>query len=295
MPSICCAAATRRFASSRFDGSSSKNELHGMTRRLKTAALARCPPSFLDLANRLADAAGVVSRRYFRTGIKVIDKDNSSPVTMADRLAETRMRQMIARECPAHGIMGEEHGLDRIDAEYVWVLDPIDGTKSFICGVPLFGTLIALVHRGIPILGIIDQPVIGERWVGAVGRRTTYCGKRATTRPCKSLAEATLFATSPYMFGQHTAGFESLRTSVKLTRYGTDCYGYGQLAAGNADFVVEGGLKPHDYLAQVPIIEGAGGVLTDWDGKALGLESGGRICGSGDPKLHKQALKKLNG
>jgi inositol-phosphate phosphatase/L-galactose 1-phosphate phosphatase/histidinol-phosphatase len=266
-----------------------------MTPRRKSAALARCPAKFLDLAGRLADAAGVVSRRYFRTGIKVIEKGNSSPVTIADRQAETRMREMIGREYPEHGIMGEEHGLDRIDAEYVWVLDPIDGTKSFICGVPLFGTLIALVHRGVPILGIIDQPVIGERWIGSVGRNTTYLGKKATTRPCKSLSEATLFATSPYMFGTLTPAFESLRTSVKLTRYGTDCYGYGQVAAGNADIVVEGGLKPHDYLAQVPIIEGAGGVLTDWEGKALGLHSGGRICGSGDPKLHKLALKKLNG
>lgn len=266
-----------------------------MTRRRKTATLARCPAEFLDLAGRLADAAGVVSRRYFRTGIKVIEKGNSSPVTMADRLAETRMRQMIQRAYPDHGIMGEEHGIDRIDAEYVWVLDPIDGTKSFICGVPLFGTLIALVHRGTPILGIIDQPVIGERWIGAVGRRTIYLGKRATTRPCESLAEATLFATSPYMFGTQTAAFESLRTSVKLARYGGDCYAYGQLAAGNIDIVVEGGLQPHDYLAQVTIIEGAGGVLTDWEGRALGLQSGGRICASGDPKLHKHALRKLAG
>jgi inositol-phosphate phosphatase / L-galactose 1-phosphate phosphatase / histidinol-phosphatase len=265
-----------------------------MTRRAKTSP-ARCPAELLDFANRLADAAGIVSRRYFRTGVKVIDKDNASPVTIADRLAETRMRRMIAREHPDHGIMGEEHGLDRIDAEYVWVLDPIDGTKSFISGVPLFGTLIALVRRGVPILGIIDQPVIGERWVGAVGRRTVYRGRRATTRPCRTLAEATLFATSPYMFGARTAGFEALRTAVKLTRYGGDCYAYGQLAAGNVDIVVEGGLKPHDYLAQVTIIEGAGGVLTDWEGRALGLGSGGWICAAGDPKLHGRALRKLNG
>ena len=129
-----------------------------MSQRRKTATLTRCPAEFLELAGRLADAAGVVSRRYFRTGLKVIEKGNASPVTMADRLAETRMRLMIAREYPDHGIMGEEHGLERIDAEYVWVLDPIDGTKSFICGVPLFDTLIALVHRGVPILGIIDPP-----------------------------------------------------------------------------------------------------------------------------------------
>ncbi|MBM3549672.1 MAG: histidinol-phosphatase [Alphaproteobacteria bacterium] len=266
-----------------------------MPQRHKIAPLERCPPRFLDLAGRLADAAGIVSRRYFRTRIKVIEKGNSSPVTIADREAEARMREMIAREYPDHGIMGEEHGLDRIDAEHVWVLDPIDGTKSFICGVPLFGTLIALVRRGVPILGIIDQPVIGERWVGAAGRVTTYLGKKATTRPCRTLADATLFATSPYMFGTLTPAFESLRTSVKLTRYGTDCYGYGQVVAGNADIVVEGGLKPHDYLAQVPIFEGAGGVLTDWEGQALGLYSGGRICGSGDPKLHKQVLRKLQG
>lgn len=266
-----------------------------MTQRRKTDRPTRCPARLLELAGRLADAAGVVSRRYFRTGLKVVDKANSSPVTMADRLAETRMRAMIAHEHPDHGIMGEEHGLDRIDAEYVWVLDPIDGTKSFICGVPLFGTLIALVHRGVPILGIIDQPVIGERWVGSVGRRTTYCGRKAMTRPCRNLAGATLFATSPYMFGKRTAAFESLRTSVKLARYGADCYAYGQLAAGNVDIVVEGGIQPHDYLAQVTIIEGAGGVITDWEGRALGLESGGYVCASGDPRLHKHALQKLVG
>ncbi len=261
----------------------------------RARALEKCPAEFITLAGVLADAAGVIVRKHFRTGIKVLGKADSSPVTIADRKAETRMRQIIARKYPAHGILGEEYGADRIDAEYVWVLDPIDGTKSFICGIPLFGTLIALVHRGRPILGIIDQPVIHERWVGAIGRPTRFCGKIVTTRACKKLADATLFATSPYMFGDKGDSFERLRKSVKLPRYGSDCYAYGQLASGNIDIVVEGGLKPHDYLAQVPIIGGAGGILTDWEGRPLGLHSGPRICAAGDRKMHREALRVLAG
>jgi inositol-phosphate phosphatase/L-galactose 1-phosphate phosphatase/histidinol-phosphatase len=257
---------------------------------------AKCPAKFIAFAGALADAAGPIVRRYFRTGIKVLGKADSSPVTIADRKAEARMRALITRHFPDHGILGEEYGAHRIDAEYVWVLDPIDGTKSFICGVPLFGTLIALVHRGRPILGIIDQPVIHERWIGAVGRPTRFCGKTATTRACRRLADATLFATSPHMFGGGDAeSFERLRRNVKLPRYGSDCYAYGQLASGNVDIVVESGLKPHDYLAQVPIIAGAGGILTDWEGRALGLQSGPRICAAGDRKLHKEALRILAG
>jgi inositol-phosphate phosphatase / L-galactose 1-phosphate phosphatase / histidinol-phosphatase len=255
-----------------------------------------CPPRFIALAQRLADAAGVVARRYFRTGVAVIGKADASPVTIADRQAESRMRAIIAREFPDHGIVGEEHGAERSDAEHVWVLDPIDGTKSFISGVPLFGTLIALVRRGRPILGIIDQPVLRERWIGAAGRPTRFCGRAASTRACGRIAEATLFATSPHMFhGADAASFERVRSTVRLPRYGSDCYAYGLLASGHVDIVIEAGLKPHDYLAQVPIIEGAGGALTDWEGRPLTLESGRRICAAGDRRLHRKVLGLLAG
>lgn len=251
---------------------------------------------YVALANRLADAAGVVIRPYFRSGIEVIGKVDASPVTVADRESETAMRALIEREFPLHGILGEEHGAVRLDAEYVWVLDPIDGTKSFISGFPLFGTLIALLHRGRPILGIIDQPIIRERWIGAEGRPTTFLGKPAHTRRCAKLGDATLFSTSPDMFkGADAPGYEKLRQSVKLPRFGGDCYAYGQLASGHVDIVVEARLQPYDYLAQVPIIQGAGGVLTDWQGKALGLDSDGRVCASGDPGLHKDVLRLLAG
>jgi len=257
---------------------------------------AGCPEELVALANHLADTAGAIIRPYFRTRLHVIGKEDASPVTIADREAESAMRAAIAREYPAHGILGEEYGPERTDAEYVWVLDPIDGTKSFISGMPLFGTLIALMHRGRPVLGVIDQPVLRERWVGAVGQPTTFCGQEAHTRACASAAEATLYSTAPDMFkGADAVRYERLRKAVKLSRFGSDCYGYGQVASGHIDAVVEASLKPYDYLAQVPIIEGAGGLLTDWQGKALGLRSDGRVAACGDKQLHKDVLLLLAG
>jgi inositol-phosphate phosphatase/L-galactose 1-phosphate phosphatase/histidinol-phosphatase len=263
--------------------------------RVSRGAHATCPARFIAFAGRLADAAAVIARRYFRKGVEVIGKADESPVTVADRTAEKRMRAMITREFPAHGIFGEEHGNERIDAEYVWVLDPIDGTKAFISGVPLFGTLIALLHHGRPILGVIEQPALRERWVGASGRPTRFCGKPATTRNGRDLAAATLFATTPHMFSDKDAtAFERLRLAVKLPRYGADCFAYGLLASGHVDIVVESNLKPYDYLALVPVIEGAGGVITDWSGAALGLGSDGHVCAAGSRKLHAAALAILN-
>jgi inositol-phosphate phosphatase/L-galactose 1-phosphate phosphatase/histidinol-phosphatase len=259
-------------------------------------SFAKCPAEFLNFAGELADAAGAIVRRYFRTKIKVVGKSDASPVTIADRKAEVAMRALIAKRYPSHGIVGEEYGVDRKDAQYVWVLDPIDGTKSFICGVPVFGTLIALLHCGVPVLGVIDQPIIHERWIGAAGRPTRFCGRKAATRRGQKIGDAVMFSTSPQMFsGLLASPYERLRRAVKLPRYGTDCYAYGQLACGHIDIVVEAGLKPHDFLAQVPIIQGAGGVLTDWEGKALGLESGPRICAAGDARLHREALRLLAG
>ncbi len=254
------------------------------------------PEAFLAFAETLAAASGDIVRRHFRTRIAVEVKADKTPVTLADREAEAAMRELIERAHPDHGILGEEYGPERVEAEYVWVLDPIDGTKSFITGVPLFGTLIALARRGVPVLGIIDQPVLGERWIGAEGRPSRLDGAPIATRPCPDLARAALFTTSPDMFeGADAEAYRRLAARVGLVRHGADCYAYGLLAAGFADLVVEAGLKPYDFCALAPVIAGAGGVISDWDGDALTLASDGRVAAAGDPARHAEALAALAG
>jgi inositol-phosphate phosphatase/L-galactose 1-phosphate phosphatase/histidinol-phosphatase len=250
---------------------------------------------FLTLASELADAAGAVIRPYFRTPLAVDDKADLSPVTAADRAAEAAMRQLINARFPGHGILGEEYGRERDDAEFVWVLDPIDGTKSFISGVPLFGTLIALTQAGRPILGIIDQPISRERWVGATGRATTLNGAPICCRACPALAAATIFATTPDMFkGADADAFARVAGAAKLVRYGADCYAYGLVALGFADVVIEASLKPYDFGPMGPVVEGAGGIVTDWQGAPLGLASDGRVVIAGDRRAHEQALALLD-
>ena len=249
--------------------------------------------AYIDLAQRLADVSGAIARRYFRTRVAVDDKDDSSPVTIADREAEAAMRDLIGRTFPAHGIIGEEHGNERAGASHVWVLDPIDGTKAFITGRPMFGALIALCRDGKPIVGVIDCPALNERWVGAEGRPTTHLGKPARTRACDSLARAALSCTSPLMFGEHFERFERVRKAVRLPVYGGDCVGYGLVASGFADLVIEANLKFYDYAAIIPVLEGAGGGISDWQGRPLGLQSDGRVVAWGDARVHAQALKLL--
>jgi len=249
----------------------------------------------LQLAHRLADAAAVVQRRHFRTPVAVDTKPDSSPVTIADREAETAMRELIQAAFPEHGIYGEEHGAVRADAEHVWVLDPIDGTKSFITGRPLFGTLIGLLHHGRPVLGIIDHSILGERWVGCEGAPTTHNGGPVRVRDCGALADAALFATSPRQFAKPAdrAAFDRVEHRVRLPMYGSDCYHYGLLAMGFADLVIEASLEPYDFVAAVAVVEGAGGRITDWQGRPLGLASDGRIVASGDARMHDAALAVL--
>jgi inositol-phosphate phosphatase / L-galactose 1-phosphate phosphatase / histidinol-phosphatase len=250
--------------------------------------------AFLALALRLADAAGGEIRPHFRNLAAVEEKPDLTPVTVADRAAEAVMRTLIEAHFPDHGILGEEFGQVRGNSEYVWVLDPIDGTKSFISGVPLFGTLIALTRDRRPILGIIDQPISRERWVGAAERPTTLNGAAIRCRACPGLSGATLFATTPEMFKGKDAGcFARVSTAVKLTRFGADCYAYGLVAAGFADLVLEASLKPYDFCAMVPIVEGAGGVATDWRGAPLELASDGRVLVAGDRRAHAAALRLL--
>jgi histidinol-phosphatase len=247
----------------------------------------------IDLANALADASGVVARRYFRRKLMIEAKPDHTPVTIADREAEQAMRDLIAARFPADGILGEEFGTARADAARVWVLDPIDGTKSFIAGIPLFGTLIALIENGAPVLGIIDQPILKERWLGVTGQPTRLNGGPVTSRPCAALGDALLYATSPDMFGADLPAFTRLKDAVKATRFGADCYAYAQLASGFIDLVVEADLKPYDYCALVPVIEGAGGIITDWRGAPLGLHSDGGVIAAGDASLAAAARARL--
>jgi histidinol phosphatase-like enzyme (inositol monophosphatase family) len=248
------------------------------------------------LAEALADEAGAIARRYFRTSFQVDDKPDRTPVTIADREAEAAMRRRIEAAFPDHGIIGEEHGRTRAGAEYVWVLDPIDGTKNFISGIPIFGILIGLAHRGRPVLGVVDQPVLRERWLGVAGETSLLNGAPIRTRLCAALDRATLFSTSPDMFlGEDASRFARLKGAVKLARYGADCYAYAQLASGFIDLVVERDLKPYDYCALVPVIEGAGGVIRDWDGRALDLGSDGRVIACGDQRLLAPARAALAG
>lgn len=249
----------------------------------------------LRLADALADESGAIIQRHFRTGIAVEDKADLSPVTAADREAEAAMRQLIEQRYPAHGIIGEEYGTKRPEADYVWVLDPIDGTKSFITGKPLFGTLIGLMHEGRALLGVINHPALGERWLGARGRPALFNGKPVRARTCAALAKAALYATSPYMFKRKgdAAAFERVRKAVKLAGFGCDCYHYGLIANGTVDLVIEAELAVYDYVGTIAVIEAAGGVITDWRGRPLGLECDGRVVAAGDPRAHEQALALL--
>lgn len=261
-------------------------------------AAARCPAEFLSLAGRLAGAGRAVAQRHFRQGLAVEDKADESPVTRADREAETAMREIIAAAHPGHGIHGEEFGVENPGAEFVWVLDPIDGTKRFITGNPLFGCLIALLQGGRPILGLIDMPILEERWLGAAGQATTFTDKSgsrdARVRPCGDLGAATVLTTSPDMFiGDDAPAFARLRQAAKLTLYGGDCFNYGLLASGFADIVIEADLAPYDHLAHAPIIIGAGGVMTDWQGRPTDLDTDGRVLCAGDRRCHDLAISLL--
>jgi len=252
------------------------------------------PPELIALAHKLADAARPIVRHYFRTPIEIDDKEDDSPVTIADREAETAMREILQHEVPTHGIIGEEWGQEHSDAEWVWVLDPIDGTKAFITGKPCFGTLIALTHQGRPVLGIIDQAITDERWIGATGHGTKLNGSAIKTRPCKDIQKAYAYSTGPDLFCAKTRkAWDRIVANVKHARYGADCYAYALLATGFVDLVIESGLKPHDYAALVPVIEGAGGIITDWHGKPLTITSDGNVCAAGDTRIHSQALDIL--
>lgn len=249
----------------------------------------------LLLAQRLADAAGAAIRPFYRAPYETDFKSDDSPVTQADRAAEAAMRALLEKERPADGIIGEEYGADRADAERVWVLDPIDGTRSFIAGRPIFGTLIGLTQAGWPVLGIIDQPIAGERWAGLTGQGTTFNGKPVRSRSCRQLSDAILASTGPQYFpgctGEH---FSMLARGCRDTLWGGDCYNYALLASGHVDLVIEAGLKLHDLAALVPVVEGAGGRMCDWNGDPLTHDSDGNVVALGDPARLDDVLEALH-
>ena len=250
-------------------------------------------------AEELADIAGGVILPFFRRPLLVENKlgaDGFDPVTEADRAAEAAVRAAIGARFPDHGIIGEEHGVTAGRSPLTWVIDPIDGTRAFMCGMAQWGTLIALNDGARPVIGVLDQPFTKERWVGFDSHtrfRSREGWSQIRTRACASLEQAVLTTTSPtgYFSDEEYAAFVALSERARLTRYGGDCYAYGLLAMGMIDLTVEAGLKPWDVQALVPIVEGAGGVLTRWDGGDA--SQGGRVIACGDPALHAAVVAKL--
>jgi len=258
---------------------------------------------FAAFVEKLADAASEAILPFFRTSLGAIDKNiggSFDPVTEADHAAESAMRRLIELTFPLHGIIGEEFGSIREDADYVWVLDPIDGTKSFIAGMPIWGTLIGLLHHGRPIYGMMVQPFIRERFTGD-GEQSNWSGpgidlkpaqRLLSTRDCPDLATAILMTTSPLLYdAPRLTAFRRVESRVRLSRYGCDCYAFAMLAAGHVDCVIEAGLKAYDIAPLVPIIRGAGGIVTTWTGGEP--EEGGDIVASGCAALHDQVLELL--
>lgn len=255
----------------------------------------------LLLANRLADAAGEAIRPFFRARFDMEIKADKSPVTEADRAAEAAIRAILEKERPGDGIIGEEYGSERTDAERVWILDPIDGTRSFIAGRPIFGTLIALTQEGWPTIGIIDQPIARERWAGMSGQATTFNGAPVRTRACRALEGAGIATTSPHLFADgDVPRYMALVAAVSGGSprqgpvYGGDCYNYGLLASGFLDIVVESGLQSYDFAALVPVVEGAGGLMCDWRGDPLTSASEGHVLALGDPARLEDVLEALH-
>ena len=252
----------------------------------------------IALAHRLADAARDAIRPHFREPVTAERKGDATPVTIADRAAEEAMRRILTAEVPQDGVHGEEFGVSEGRSNRQWVLDPVDGTCAFLAGRATFGTLIALLVDGFPVLGMIDQPILGERWLGLAGQPTTLNGTPVSTRPCRELADATLATTGPQYFTQDEGDqFMALaqKTDHKRMVMGGDCYNYALLATGFVDVVCESGLKLHDFAALVPVVEGAGGMMCDWNGEPLHAASDGHVLALGDPARLEDVLEALGG
>ncbi|MGE4352162.1 MAG: histidinol-phosphatase [Bdellovibrionales bacterium] len=260
--------------------------------------LQTCPPELMDVACKLADAAGEVIASYFRTSFAIEEKRDLSPVTVADRKAEQAMHALLAKLRPDDGIIGEEFGSERESAEFVWVIDPIDGTRAFLSGKPMFGTLISVLHDGLPILGVIHQPILKERWIGARGHETTLNGTICRTRPCSKLRDAVAnLGPQAFPFGNAVSldAYRRVAKGALTTTVAGDCYTYGLIASGFLDLCIEHDLKLYDFAALVPIIEGAGGCVTDWQGRKLDRNSTGNVLAVGDVRLLEEVVTLIEG
>ena len=251
---------------------------------------------FVGQINRFADISRAIIREEIYRPREVMVKSDSTPVTPIDQKVERALRAAIKETFPEHGIVGEEYDNLNTDSDYVWVLDPIDGTMAFIAGLPTFATLIALTWRGAPILGVMDSPITEERWVGIDGVGTTLNGATINARPCRSLANAFAHTSSPLYFepGSDLAAYDRIKDAVQFLIFGGGCHAYGRVAHGYIDVAFEAAHDIHDYLALVPIITNAGGVISDWQGQPLTLSSGSRFLACGDPAVHQLALDKLS-
>lgn len=253
----------------------------------------------IKFANHLADISEPIAKKYFRIPNGEMSKEDDSPVTKADREIEKIIREEIEKNFPDHGIIGEEFGDQNIDAEFVWILDPIDGTSSFIAGRPIFGTLIALTHNKKSVLGIMNQPITGERWMGIDGEGSYLNGKKIHTRNCLEVSEAVMCSSSSFYFQDGDEEIlKRLSAATKYQKiggviYGGDCYSYASLAMGCVDVVIDPGLKVYDYAALIPIIEMAGGVVSDWQGNDLNLKSDIKLLASANKELHEKLLVLL--
>ncbi len=250
---------------------------------------------FVDFANVLADASAEIINNYFRKKINIDNKKDDTPVTIADQNTELKIRELISKKYPSHGILGEEYGKTQIKSEFVWVIDPIDGTRSFIAGHKDFGTLIALLHNSKPVLGIINCPAHQERWVGIKDEETRLNNKIIKTSSTKKIEDAYLFTSGIY-FNEPILkkGYQLIRDKSKYFRLGGDCYMYGMLASGLIDIVIEDTLKAHDYMALVNVIEGAGGKITDKFGNDINIESDGSLVASCNKEIHKDLINIIN-
>jgi len=250
----------------------------------------------LRFAGDLADAARAILRQATRKPFEIIRKDDGSPVTEVDKAVEDALRILITEHYPDHGVLGEERAPTNPDAEYKWVIDPIDGTLPFLAGIPVFGTLIALVQGDAPILGVIEMPMTGERWLGCKGQPTICNGQPVRTRACESLSQALMSTSNPDFYSDETRpALQRVQAASRWAVYGGSCMAYAQIATGRVDIGMDVGFDIHDYLALVPVIRGAGGVISDWNGDDLTIHSGDQLIAAGDPRVHQQTLDILAG
>ncbi len=248
-----------------------------------------------DHAARIADIAGNAARGYFRGRLGVEFKADESPVTQADKGVEAKVREYLREHFPDHGIFGEEHGIEGANSRHMWVIDPIDGTRSFLSGHPLFGFLLCHLVDGHPQIGVIGMPALNEVLIGERGQGTTLNGVRVQSSNQKDLTQAILFINEgEKLHRDHPSMFSSLINAAQTMRFSYDCYPHALLAMGHIDAVVDYDLQPYDYLAVSVVIEEAGGIVTDWEGKALTLQSDGRIVSAATPEIHAQLLEKVN-